>query len=206
MIWYRTVSEISLLAGCLAACWHLVKYFRSGAPRDFSRRRGDTASAVFYSFTGAMNPAKKESALLHLPTYTAGVLYHLGTFASLLLYALFLLHLEPRGIVLWGFASLLCASSLSGAGMLVKRIAVRRLRSLSTPDDFVSNMLVTLFQLFSLGMLTGTSCAPEYYLTVSALLLYAPAGKLKHALYFFAARYQLGVFNGWRGVWPAGKY
>ena len=30
-------------------------------------------------------------------------------------------------------------------------------------------------------------------------------GKLKHVVYFFAARYHLGFFYGWRNVWPPHK-
>jgi hypothetical protein len=41
-----------------------------------------------------------------------------------------------------------------------------------------------------------------YFIAISLLFLYFPLGKLKHAIYFFAARYQLGFFYGWRGVWP----
>ena len=29
-----------------------------------------------------------------------------------------------------------------------------------------------------------------------------PLGKLRHAVYYFAARYHLGFFYGWRNVWP----
>jgi hypothetical protein len=44
-----------------------------------------------------------------------------------------------------------------------------------------------------------------YYLTYSLLMLYIPIGKLRHTVYFFAARYHLGYFFGWRGVWPPAK-
>ena len=40
-------------------------------------------------------------------------------------------------------------------------------------------------------------------LAAAALFFYLPLGKLKHLVYFFAARYQLGIFYGRRGVWPA---
>jgi hypothetical protein len=29
-----------------------------------------------------------------------------------------------------------------------------------------------------------------------------PLGKLRHVVYYFAARYHLGFFYGWRNVWP----
>jgi nitrate reductase gamma subunit len=76
------------------------------------------------------------------------------------------------------------------------------LRSLSSPDDYISNILVTLFQLLSGLVLLVPEAIPGYFIMASLLLLYFPIGKLKHAIYFFAARYQLGLFYGWRGVWP----
>jgi hypothetical protein len=44
--------------------------------------------------------------------------------------------------------------------------------------------------------------APYYFICAGLLFLYLPLGKLKHSLYFFAARYHLGFFYGWRGIWP----
>jgi hypothetical protein len=64
---------------------------------------------------------------------------------------------------------------------------------------------VTLFQFLTLVMLVKEVFAPFYFLCASLLLLYLPMGKLKHALYFFAARYHLGFFYGWRGIWPLKK-
>jgi len=41
-----------------------------------------------------------------------------------------------------------------------------------------------------------------YYISSILLFLYMPLGKLRHAVYYFAARYHLGFFYGWRNVWP----
>ena len=112
---------------------------------------GKERTAVAYSFTGAMSPLKKESAFLHLPTYSAGLIYH---------------------------------------------------RGLSSPDDYISNILVTIFQFTTALVILIPSCEPVYYFFTGLLLPYFPLGKLKHAVYFFAARYHLGVFFGHRNVWP----
>jgi hypothetical protein len=90
-------------------------------------------------------------------------------------------------------------------------VVKKELSSLSSPDDYISNILVNLFQAASVMMMwyrfqTG-GAVPFltdliYYLTFSALLLYIPAGKLRHLVYFFAARYHLGYFYGSRGTWP----
>jgi nitrate reductase gamma subunit len=44
-----------------------------------------------------------------------------------------------------------------------------------------------------------------YYFISIILFLYLPFGKLKHAVYYFAARYHLGFFYGWRNTWKPKK-
>jgi len=44
-----------------------------------------------------------------------------------------------------------------------------------------------------------------YNITATILFLYLPFGKLKHVVYYFAARYHLGFFYGWRNTWPPRK-
>ena len=149
-----------------------------------------------------MSPAKKESAYLHLPTYTAGIIYHLGTFLSIFLFFIFLLKIEFDTITNYILIGFLVFSGISGLGILIKRISKRELLSLSNPDDFISNLLVTLFQLATALVIYKEAGVIIYSIITTALLLYLPLGKLKHTIYFFAARYHLGFFYGWRGIWP----
>ncbi|MBN2174353.1 MAG: hypothetical protein JW731_09485 [Bacteroidales bacterium] len=202
MSWYILFSIISLII-CLTSLWfHLFRLIRFGHVKEFSYKTGDTKAAVRYAFTGAMSPAKKESAFLHLPTYTAGIFYHLGTFLCILLFILFLFGIEPAGWIRSVVIGFLLVTGMSGLSILIKRIANMELRALSNPDDYISNILVTAVQLLTAGILYYGAIAPVYFIAVSLLLLYLPLGKLKHTLYFFAARYHLGIFYGWRGVWP----
>lgn len=194
---------LACMGVCLAFCiYHVIRLIRLGKPSDYSPPAGVVTEAVVYSFTGAMNPAKKESAFLHLPTYSAGILYHLGTFLSLLLLLLFLsgmiLPIEIRYPLMFA----LLASVISGTGILIKRFIKKGLRNLSSPDDFMANILVTIFQVMTILMLIRGEMFPGYCILTGVLMLYFPLGKLKHAIYFFAARYHLGYFFGWRGVWP----
>ncbi len=96
----------------------------------------------------------------------------------------------------------LLASVISGTGILIKRFIKKGLRNLSSPDDFMANILVTIFQVMTILMLIRGEMFPGYCILTGVLMLYFPLGKLKHAIYFFAARYHLGYFFGWRGVWP----
>jgi hypothetical protein len=200
---YRTISLIAFLVCFISLAYHLFRLIRLGSPKDYSFKRGNLKSAISYSFTGAMNPFEKESAYLHFPTYTAGILYHIGTFISIIIFFLLLFNISVTGEFQWGFLCLLAVSSICGLGILIKRITIKKLKSLSNPDDYISNLLVTAFQIFTLIMLVNETFTPYYFLCAGLLFLYLPLGKLKHSLYFFAARYHLGFFYGWRGIWPA---
>lgn len=202
MNWYLGLTYFSL-AVCLFSCvYHAIKLISLGKPMDYSQKMGNLNAATRYSFTGAMSPLKKESAYLHLPTYTAGLLYHIGTFLSIFLFILFLFKVEPQGWLRLAIIGILAVTGLSGLGILIKRIAKKELRVLSNPDDYISNLLVTIFQLVTALVLYNGLYFPAYFVMSSILLLYLPLGKLKHTIYFFAARYHLGFFYGWRGVWP----
>ena len=203
MNWCRYFAALSFALCAISLLYHLIRLIRLGRPRDYSSPRSDPHSGIAYAFLGAMNPAKKESAYLHLPTYAAGLIYHLGTFLSVFLAFAFFFEAAPAGILRILLLTLVALSCLSGSAMIVKRLLTKNLRFLSVPDDYVSNILVTLFQVFTVGMLADIRVEPAYFCLTGILLLYIPAGKLKHALYFFAARYHLGLSFGRRGVWPA---
>ena len=224
--WYQWMALVAL-GICLVACLlHLARLLRYGKPADYSRPAGKTSGAILYAFTGAMSPAKKESAYLHLPTYTAGLFYHMGTFLSIILFFLIILEVAFKEWVSFVLALFLGISAFSGMAILVKRILKKELKTLSNPDDYISNILVTLFQFMTVAVLLTPifiqSYSPAviqsshptvqpsnwpavqliYYLLFTLLALYIPVGKLRHAVYFFAARYHLGYFFGWRGIWP----
>ncbi len=202
MYWYQWMA-LGSAALCAAACGGLaVRLIAKGKPADYSRPRGSVGPAVRYAFTGAMSPAKKESAYLHLPTYTAGLLYHAGTFLSLALFPVLLFGVRPYTLPAQLLAVLLVLTGISGLGILIKRIALPKMRHLSNPDDYIANLLVSVFHLATAGMLAGSAFTTAYFVLATALFLYLPAGKLKHTVYFFAARYHLGFFYGRRGIWP----
>ncbi len=202
MHWFQFLALLSLAVCISCTLYHLIRLIRLGKPLDYAPSSGKTLPAIQYSFTGAMSPLKKESAFLHLPTYTAGILYHLGTFLSILLFFLFLVQMTIPASLAYFFSGFLLITTVCGTGILIKRLAKKELRSLSSPDDYFSNLLVTLFQLLTSLLFFFPSVLPFYYILTSILLLYFPIGKLKHAIYFFAARYHLGLFYGRRGVWP----
>jgi nitrate reductase gamma subunit len=210
MKWYQCLSLVCL-AICLGAClWHFFRLIRLGKPKDLSKKSGNMARAQKYSYTEAMLPAQKESAYLHIPTFTAGIFFHIGTFVALLLFAVFFF-VNPMlfrdnlalAILILLLSLGLVIGAICGFLLFLKRIFSKKLRDLSNFDDYLSNFLTTLFQLFTASyIITGSGFAVYYYIFASILLLYLPVGKLRHVVYFFAARYHLGFFYGWRNSWP----
>jgi len=191
---------------CTTAClYHFIRTLAAGMPPDMARRNGRVGAAIVYSFTGAMSPLKKETAYLHLPTYTAGLIYHIGTFLSFTLLVLLFAGFHIPGRAAYVLAALLAVSSAAGLSVLLKRIIKAPLRHLSHADDYLSNVLVTLFHFLTALTLLKTSLLPILLLYGSLLFLYIPVGKLRHTVYFFTSRIHLGIFNGRRGVWPVRK-
>ncbi len=202
MTWYEWIALCAVGISLGVSLVYIIRIIRLGKPHDNAPAAGSVGPAVLYAMTGAMNPAKKESAVLHLPTYIAGILYHLGTFLSMLLFLLIWIHLAVSPLLVIFLSSFLVVSAACGIGILLKRVLRKELRSLSNPDDYLSNSLVTLFQIGTLLTLYLPELESVYFLLASILFLYIPLSKLKHVIYFFAARYHLGFFYGWRGVWP----
>jgi hypothetical protein len=167
--------------------------------------RGNTASGVLYSLTGAMLPWKKETARRHLFSYAMGIGYHAGIFLAFLLLVLVFFRVELPGVLASVAAALLVLAGLFGLALLVKRIIIPEMRSLSNPDDYFSNALVTGFLALAALSTIGKVATPWFLIYGGILLLYIPVGKLRHAIYFALARVYLGLFYGRRGVWPAGS-
>jgi hypothetical protein len=196
---------------CLVSLFvHFVRIVRLGAPKDKSEPSGSVKKGVVYANTRAMMPTEKESAYLHLPSYAVGMLFHIGLFCSLLF---FLLSFFPFfnswiGVSCWHWVLAIPPAMATVCGLILffRRLLSKELKVLSMPDDFISTGLVTLFLLMTTFYLSLSTCCGSitilYYISSILLFLYMPLGKLRHAVYYFAARYHLGFFYGWRNVWP----
>lgn len=204
------IIAIAAAAFCLCGLLvHFIRIVRLGKPNDMSEKSGDTTKGIVYANTTAMLPQNKESAYLHLPGYAAGMLFHIGIFTSFLVFLLSFFPFFNRWIEVSTLrliiAAVLAVTCLSGYILLFRRVLSKDLKGLSTPDDFISNALTSTFQLFTILHLvwpTNGVVTALYYIACALLFVYMPFGKLRHAVYYFAARYHLGFFYGWRNVWP----
>ncbi len=203
MYWYHWIAIISLIFSVALFSYQFTRLIILGRPKDLSVSSGSVTKGVAYSFTKAMSPVVKESAYLHMPTYAAGIIYHLGTFLSILLFLVLISGFSALiDSVSLLFSIFLFISFIAGCAILIKRIISKDLKSLSGLDDYISNVITTILQLMTAVYLLASGAEVFYYLAVTIFFIWLPLGKTRHLLYFFFARYHLGFFYGWRGTWP----
>lgn len=207
------IQYLAIAAAVYCICSLFVYFIRIislGKPNDLSEKSGDTGKGILYANTTAMLPQNKESAYLHIPSYATGMLFHIGTFCCMLIWILSFFPFFNNWICNDSCYHLIIPAALlftcvSGYILLLRRAFSKDLKGLSNPDDYISNAATSTFQLMTILYLCMPSCkiiVTLYYIMCIILFLYLPLGKLRHVIFYFAARYHIGFFYGWRNVWP----
>jgi nitrate reductase gamma subunit len=81
------------------------------------------------------------------------------------------------------------------------------MRAISSPDDYFSLMLLTVWFLFGVlaapnDVAGGEGVLLTFFLLTAFFLVYVPFSKISHYLYYPFTRYYLGRTLGHRGVFP----
>jgi len=193
------------LAFTVATFTHRLRQFRALArPGERSTPKGKPGYGILYAFTLGMAPWAKESTRRHWLAYLRGVAFHLGIFIGL---GIFLISpwmpALPNDTKDW-LCIVLGIGALLGLAGMVARFIEPNLRHLSTRDDYIASLIVCSFLAISSLWLAGMVGMPIYYLTASAMLVYAPFGKIRHCLYYGYSRLFFGRYFGIRSVLPHG--
>ncbi len=196
----RAIALISLIFFIGGVVYHYLSTKKLRFPADYARPKGSWKVGVFYSFTTGMLPWKKESTRRHWVAYLRGVLFHIGIFAGLFALIISLLFNEVNHNLMLVIAVLTGFGALMGYAGIIMRIAEKNLRTISTPDDFISVFLVSLFLTFTALSVFNEQFLVPMYLTSGITLIYAPLGKIKHCIYFFFSRFFFGLHLGKRGI------
>lgn len=186
-------------AGALA--WQVLAA-RGGGRRDYSQRAGDPSRGILYNFTIAMQPAHKESVKNHPIEFATGLVLHAGVLTTLV--GVVLLLVWPSG-GLWLLAlmrPLAALALLAGLCLLVRRVWSLTLRAMSVGDDYLAIAACCGLLAWVVAGQLGGQNQPGFLIYAGLLLLYLPLGKLRHAVFFFVARADLGRRLGYRGVYP----
>ena len=185
--------------------------FRRGRDRQppTAGTRTSAARGALYSMAAIVMPWSMESTRRRPGFYAQFVVFHLAVTANILLS--FVIPYAPG--LLRSVALVRLAQIAIGAGFMVGILRVVRrasdpiVRRISTPDDFFSPALLTIW------LAAGVLAAPNdiaggelpllvYFVLTAFFLVYVPFSKISHYLYYPFTRYWLGRTLGHRGVFP----
>ena len=193
----RIAAALALLWAVLALLYQVV-LARGGGRTDYSVRAGHSGRGVLYAFTTAMLPTHKESVRHHPGKFAVGLLLHVGVLAALLEIVL----LVAGVAVAWPWGVLALLALPAGIYLAVRRRVSPVLRAMNAPDDYVA--IVAVCALLVMAALSAFGIvAPAVLLGYAVpFLVYLPLGKLRHVIFFFVARADLGRRLGYRGTLP----
>jgi nitrate reductase gamma subunit len=153
-----------------------------------------------------MMPWAMESTRTKLFIYFQFALFHIGVTVAIALsfvipYAPTVLNI-PYMIsiiqILTGLAFVI------GILRIIRRTGDKYMRAISTPDDYFSLLLLTVWFFFTTLSVpnNGGWIQATYFILTAFFLIYVPFSKISHYLYYPFTRYYFGKTMGYRGTYP----
>lgn len=209
----HTLQELALGIMAVVYTLRLIWLFRYKAggdrqaptgPADATPRRG-----IIYSWLVIAKPWAMESTRTKLFFYAQFVVFHLGVVSAIGLsfiipYGPRLLEWQPLVVLLRVSIGLAC---LVGCYRIVRRVTDPYMRAISTPDDYFSLILLTVWFFFAFVSVPNRLDQGEwhlitYFIMTAFFLIYVPFSKISHYLYYPITRYYFGKTMGHRGGYP----
>jgi len=186
-------------------------HFKAGKERQAPTGSGSLKPnfAILYSWANIAMPWVMESTRTKLFLYGQFVLFHLGVTAAILLS--FIIPYGPGLLQSTAFVLVLrvCIGGAFLVGLLrmYRRVSQPVMRKISTPDDYFSLLLLTVWFFFAFLSVPNKTDLGEwplatYFVLTAFFLLYVPFSKISHYLYYPFTRYYFGRSMGRRGVFP----
>ena len=208
------LQEFALLFMAIVYIFRLrwILKFPAGEERQApSGTRGSATprASILYSWFNVAQPWAMESTRTKMFLYIQFVIFHVGVVAAIALS--FIIPYFPG--LLESAAAVKTIQALCFAAFLVallrvfRRFGSKHMRAISTPDDYFSLFLLTVWFLFA-GLAApnnyagGETILMIYFWMTAFFLVYVPFSKISHYLYYPFTRYYLGKTLGRRGVFP----
>jgi nitrate reductase gamma subunit len=207
------LQEVALLVmACVYALritWLL--HYKAGRDRQAPTGAFNNArtKGVLYSWLNIAMPWEMESTRTQFFLYVQFVIFHLGVVAAIGLS--FIIPYAPQLLnspFLAAALQLVIAAAFIVALMRIyRRISSKVMRAISSPDDYFSLLLLTVWFLFAFLAVPnrpeeGETALLIFFLLTAFFLIYVPFSKISHYLYYPFTRYYFGKTMGYRGVYP----
>jgi hypothetical protein len=168
--------------------------------------RGDAVRGIRYAYLTLAIPWELESQRQDWSSYAEFVCLHISIAVNLgMALTLPIAHKAlGRPAVITALHWILLTGTALGFIRLTNRLTQRALRAISSADDYLSLVLLTLWMLAGLSAVSQQSGVGllVYYLLATLCLIYMPFSKLSHFVYWPFIRYHMGKHFGHRGVYP----
>lgn len=191
--------------------------FNAGRDRQKPGDKGTTSlGPPIYSMANVVMPWAMESTRggKGFGFYLSFILFHLGVVAGIFLaiYSSLNRSFFENPNVANIFMAVLGAAFLVGIVRVMRRFVKPVMRLISTPDDYFSVFILTVWFLTGVlaqahiaGILESTTYMVVFLLMTSFFLIYVPFSKISHYLYYPFTRYYIGKTLGHRGSMPAAR-
>ena len=212
----HTLQEVALVFMATVYVTRLIWLTRRKAGRERQAPTGvgttQPRSAILYSWGIIGMPWAMESTRTRSFLYAQFVIFHLGVVAAIGLS--FIIPYAPQwlnsGTLVIVLQIIVGAAFLVGVGRIIRRVGSPYMRAISSPDDYFSLVLLTVWFAFAFLAVPNSTAGGEWHLLTyfwltAFFLVYVPFSKISHYLYYPFTRYYLGKTLGRRGVYPANR-
>ncbi|HUT13871.1 MAG TPA: hypothetical protein VMY42_25505 [Thermoguttaceae bacterium] len=184
--------------------------FKAGGERQAPTGPPSTTrlKGVLYSWINIAMPWAMESTRKRPLLYAQFVVFHLGVTVAI---ALSLIIPEfpslLSGAVVLALQVVIGAAFVVGVMRIIRRVGSPYMRAISSPDDYFSLVLLTVWFLSAVLAAPNDAAGGEwqllsFFILTAFFLVYVPFSKISHYLYYPFTRYYLGKTMGYRGVYP----
>jgi nitrate reductase gamma subunit len=207
------LQEVALIFMATVYTIRLIWLFRFKGGRDRQPQTGSDSTTprkgILYSWVNIATPWAMESTRSNKLLYAQFVIFHVGVTAAIGLSFVipYLPGLLNSIVLVRVFQVLTGAAFIVGILRLFRRISDPYMRAISTPDDYFSLMLLTVWFFFATLAVpnnteNGEGTLLVYFIMTAFFLVYVPFSKISHYLYYPFTRLWFGKTMGHRGVYP----
>jgi hypothetical protein len=188
----------------------LLKY-KASRDRQAPSENKDTSSfkGIVYSWANIAMPWSMESTRRMFFFYIQFIVFHLAAAANITMSIVipYAPDLMKPIIIVRLLQLLFAAAFLIGCYRMYRRLSNPAMRLISTPDDFFSLGLLTVWCFVSIFAAPNRPDLGEgplmvYFIMTAFFLIYVPFSKISHYLYYPFTRFYFGRTMGYRGVYP----
>lgn len=210
----HTLQEVALIIMAIVYTLRIrwLFSFKGGRERQAPTGSPDTnpRKGILYSWATIAMPWTMESTRKKTFFYTQFVVFHIGVTLAILLS--FIIPYVPSLLVNYPvivtiFQIFIGGAFLVGCYRLIRRMTNIYVKAISSPDDYFSVILLTVWFAFAFfaapnNYQQGEGVLITYFILTAFFLIYVPFSKISHYLYYPFARYWFGKSMGYRGVYP----